>query len=134
MTPAERLNEVLRVTRTNVKSLSERLGYARPQGLYDIVAGRTKSLSADLCRKIITAFPEFNHVWLLTGEGEMLVQDKHEKENPTNDNCVLSGEAMKIFLNMSNTISRQEENISKLTDIVNRLTCEQAAPQKENVG
>lgn len=134
MTPAERLNEVLRVTRTNVKSLSERLGYARPQGLYDIVAGRTKSLSADLCRKIITAFPEFNHVWLLTGEGEMLVQDKHQKENLTNDNCVLSGDAMKIFLNMSNTISRQEENISKLTDMVNRLTCEQVAPKKGKVG
>ena len=72
MTPAERIEEVLRYTRTNVKTLSERLGYARPQGLYDVAAGRTKTISQDLARKIITAWPEISQAWLLTGDGEML--------------------------------------------------------------
>ena len=117
MTAAERLNEVLKYTRTNVKSLSERLGYARPQGLYDVAAGRTKSISPDLCRKIVTAFPEFNHVWLLTGEGEMLIKKKDEAP-PLQTGSV---DVMRIFLNMSDTIIRQEENISKLTELVNRL-------------
>ena len=133
MTPSERLNEVLRITGMNVKSLSERLGYNRPQGLYDVSAGRTKSLSPDLARKIITAFPEFNYIWLVTGEGEMLT------ERPCADTFTLTGDALKLFLNLSNTIvrqeeniSRQEENISKLADMVNRLTG--GIPKKDTAG
>ena len=116
MTPSERLNEVLRITGTNVKSLSERLGYNRPQGLYDVSAGRTKTISPDLARKIVMAFPEFNDTWLVTGEGEMMT------ERPRTDTFTLTGDALKLFLNLSNTIVRQEENISKLADMVNRLT------------
>lgn len=124
MTPSERLNEVLRITGTNVKSLSERLGYNRPQGLYDVSAGRTKSLSTDLARKIVTAFPEFNYTWLVTGEGEMMT------ERPRTDTFTLTGDALKLFLNLSNTIVRQEENILKLADMVNRLT---GTEQKKDV-
>jgi len=133
MTPAERLNEVLRYTKTNVKTLSERLGYARPQGLYDVAAGRTKSISYDLARKIITAYPEFRNEWLVIGEGKMLKDIPSESASPV-EQMTFSGEAMKIFINMSETISRQEENISKLTDMVNRLTGGQDAPQKELAG
>ena len=126
MTPSERLNEVLRITGTNVKSLSERLGYNRPQGLYDVSAGRTKTLSADLARKIVTAFPEFNYAWLVTGEGEMMT------DRPRTDTFTFTGDALKLFLNLSNTIVRQEENISKLADMVNRLPG--SAPKKEVAG
>ena len=133
MTPAERFNEVLRVTGTNVKSLSELLGYNRPQGLYDVAAGRTKSLSADLCRKIVTAFPEFNYTWLVTGEGEMLQQTQKAKEEFVKDGYMLSGDVMRLFLNMSDTIKRQEDNISKMTDMVIRLTGG-SIPKKEIVG
>lgn len=122
MTPAERLNEILRITKNNVKSLSERLGYTRPQGLYDVAAGRTKNLSQDLCRRIITAFPEFNQTWLLTGDGEMLKETQDTKGQFPPEGFVISGEAMKLYLNMSETINRQEQNISKLTDMVDRLT------------
>lgn len=128
MTPAERLNEVLRITGTNVKSLSERLGYNRPQGLYDVAAGRTKKISLDLCRKIITAFPVFNQAWLLTGEG-----DPVNAEPPKEESLTLSGDTLRVFLNMSNTISRQEENISRLTSIIDRITGGSAIPQKEGI-
>ena len=50
------------------------------------------------------------------------------------DNTIPLGDAMKIFLNMSSTISRQEENISKLADMVNRLTGGQDVPKKEIAG
>lgn len=133
MTPAERFNEVLKVTGTNVKSLSELLGYSRPQGLYDVAAGRTKSLSADLCRKIVTAFPEFNYTWLVTGEGYMLQQSQKAKEEFVKDGYILPGDVMRLFLNMSDTIKRQEDNISKMTDMVIRLTGG-GIPKKEIAG
>ena len=115
MTHVERFNEVLRITGTNVKSLSERLGYARPQGLYDVAAGRTKSLSADLCRKIVTAFPEFNYLWLLTGEGEMLHKEIPEYKESAPE-VFPSADAMKLYLEMMETIRIQAETIKKLTE------------------
>ena len=123
MTPAERLNEVLRITKTNVKSLSERLGYARPQGLYDVAAGRTKNLSQDLCRRIVTAFPEFNRTWLLTGDGEMLTTFPSEHTTfPPEETQLPLGDVAKISLNLSETIKEQQSTIAALTEIVNRLT------------
>lgn len=115
MTHVERFNEVLRITGTNVKSLSERLGYARPQGLYDVATGRTKSLSADLCRKIVTAFPEFNYLWLLTGEGEMLRKNITEYKESAPE-VFPSLDAMKLYLQMMETIRIQAETIKKLTE------------------
>ena len=133
MTPAERLNEVLRITKTNVKSLSERLGYARPQGLYDVAAGRTKNLSQDLCRRIVTAFPEFNRTWLLTGDGEMLTTFPSEHTTfpsehttfPPEGTPLPLGDVAKISLNLSETIKEQQSTIAALTEIVNRLTTKQ---------
>lgn len=90
------------------------------------VSNISQSISPDVSKKISLTFPELNMGWVLTGEGEML-NSEAPKESIT-----LSGDAMKIFLNMSNTILRQEENISKLTDMVNRLTG--GIPKKDAAG
>lgn len=131
MTPVERFNEVLRYTKTNVKTLSERLGYARPQGLYDVAAGRTKNISQDLARKIVTAFPEISQAWLLSGEGEML------KEPPGEENVAgvtIPQELVRMFTNMTESARIQEENIAKLAEMVNRLTGGEMSAKKDNAG
>ena len=73
-TPAERLNEVLQAVSLNIKALSEALGYERPQSLYDVAKGRTKSISNDLANRIIKTYPNFSKSWLLTGEGPKYAQ------------------------------------------------------------
>ncbi len=94
------------------------------------VSNISQSISPVVAKKISLKFPELNMGWVLTGEGEMLSQ-AGEQRGKNDEGIVLTGEAMKIFLNMSSTISRQEENISKLTDMVNRLTGGgKSAPQK----
>lgn len=125
-TPAGRLNEVLRYTETNVKSLSERLGYNRPQGLYDIVAGRTKSLSDELCRRIVTAFPVFDFVWLKTGEGEML------KAAPQQETA--KNETEKITAELNAVIRSQQITIERLTEMLYGRQKETTTPKKEAVG
>ncbi len=122
MTPAERIDEVLRYTKTNVKTLSERLGYARPQGLYDVAAGRTKNISPDLARKIITAFPEIRQAWLLSGEGDMLRMMPDPTLAKAEEPLVLTGDAKLLVMRMSATINQQEANIAKLAEMVDRLT------------
>lgn len=118
MTPAERIDEVLRYTKMNVKTLSERLGYARPQGLYDVAAGRTKNISPDLARKIITAFPEIRQAWLLSGEGDMLRMMPDPKLMKTVDQesvAITSAEVRELI----------SQN-GKLIDIIRELTKKQS--------
>lgn len=72
MNGAEIINKLLIHYQLNPKSFSEAIGLERPQAIYDIQSGKTKSISSKMADKIISAFPEINRSWLLAGEGEML--------------------------------------------------------------
>lgn len=133
MNPAERIDAVLKHTRMNVKSLSERLGYARPQGLYDVASGRTKTISQDLARKISTAFPEISQAWLLSGEGEMLWAPA-PRVTKDDEPLVLTGAAKQLVVNMSATLSQQEANIARLAAMVDRLTGGKEELKKDSAG
>lgn len=96
------------------------------------VSNISQSISPAVTKKISLTFPELNIGWVLTGDGDMLATDK---PGATVDTVTLTGDAMKIFLNMSSTIDRQEKNISKLTEIVSSLLEGSAdIPKKENAG
>lgn len=78
----EIINEVLNHLGINAKALSEKLGYDRPQIIYDLKNGKTKVVSVALANKISSVFPQFEKSWLLTGEGEMLKADKNIVQSP----------------------------------------------------
>lgn len=44
----------------------------------NVETGKTKKVSGDLASKIVARYPEFSLDWLLTGEGDMLVQSASE--------------------------------------------------------
>lgn len=92
------------------------------------VSNISQSISPEVTKKISLTFPELDMGWVLTGEGEML----SVKTSTPDDSITLSGDTLRVFLNMSNTISRQEENISRLTSIIDRITGG-AVPQKEEI-
>lgn len=123
----ERIESIIKYgNHKNAKALSTALGMRSAQVFYDIQSGKVKSISSQLANKIVLVYPEISMNWLLTGQGEMLSNSEH-KTIP-----VFSDSAMQVFLNMSNTILRQEENISKLADMVNRLTG--GIPKKDAAG
>lgn len=68
----EVIEKLLVYTGLNGKQFSEKLGMPSAQIIYDIVSGKTRRISEKLAIKILSAYPEINRVWLLTGEGEML--------------------------------------------------------------
>ena len=68
------LNKLLEYSKLNGKSFSEKIGLIRPQAIYDIQSGKTQNISVSMANKIISAFPEINKSWLLTGDGEMLIK------------------------------------------------------------
>ena len=46
------------------------------QAVYDLLSGKTKSISSAMENKILSCFQDINRVWLLTGEGDMFRADK----------------------------------------------------------
>lgn len=59
-------------------------GIPRPT-LSQFLNGRNKRLSDDLTAKIHSAFPELNILWLLFGEGDMLIDENIEISEGKND-------------------------------------------------
>lgn len=53
------------------KEFAERIGFDKTN-LSSAFGGSEKYLTDNLFNKIADAFPQFDRVWLLTGEGEML--------------------------------------------------------------
>lgn len=74
------IDKLLSYSGLNAKSFSEKIGLERPQAIYDLLHGKTKSISASMKNKIISVFPEIDPAWLLTGEGEMLRSDGEHRD------------------------------------------------------
>lgn len=85
MKPNEILDKVLIYSNLNPKSFSEKIELDRPQAIYDILKGKTKSISPSMANKIISVFPEIKKSWLLTGEGDMLSIEQNKKSDTDMD-------------------------------------------------
>lgn len=79
----EIINEVLEYTKTNSKQLAESLGFERPQAIYDILNPLKKvGISKNMADKICNAYPFINKIYLLTGEGNLILnEDSKNTEN-----------------------------------------------------
>ena len=84
MTTQEKIEKLLIHLGINAKVFSEKLGYYRPQIIYDIQKGKTKRISEELANKIVSVFPEISRSWLLADEGDMLKGGI--KQTPQDDN------------------------------------------------
>ena len=68
------MNKVLEYTKTNPKQFSESLGFERPQVIYDILNPAKKvGISKNMADKICGIYPSINKVYLLTGEGSLIL-------------------------------------------------------------
>lgn len=67
-----RIDKLLEESKLNAPSFARAIGCSTPQAIYDLLSGKTKSLSPSMQHKILSYMPEVNLQWLLTGEGEML--------------------------------------------------------------
>lgn len=83
MNAKDRIETLANYFNLSIKAMAEMCGYDRPQAFYDVQKGKTKEISPSMANKIISAFPEINKVFLLTGEGEML--------NPKSNNITING-------------------------------------------
>ena len=88
------INNLLKYSDLNAKQFAEKIGLTRPQAVYDILKGKTKSISPSMANKILSVFPEVNRSWLVSGEGAML-----------KGNMSVGGENSGVMVNGNNTNS-----------------------------
>ena len=76
MALSERIDKIVEYSGLSIPQFSKRVGFKTPQTIRELIKGNTKSLSYQVQDKLKSAYPELNMIWLLTGEGEMLMSDK----------------------------------------------------------
>jgi hypothetical protein len=70
------INKILEEKALNAKTFSAIIGLKRPQAIYDIQTGKTRNISRKMCDSILKIYPDINKIWLLTGEGNMYINDE----------------------------------------------------------
>lgn len=81
---ADRLKKAVRYIKgsteyVNQSLIAEKIDFGRTN-LSAALNGEEKYLKEGLIEKVITAFPEINKDWLLTGNGEMLIEEEEDEE------------------------------------------------------
>ena len=76
---SERIAIILNYSGLKAPSFAKAIGCKTQQSVYDLMQGKTKSISSDMQNKILSYIPELSRDWLLYGEGEMLKASSEEE-------------------------------------------------------
>lgn len=116
-----------------------RMAGHKPQIMYDIKKGKTKSVSATLADNILTVFPQYSRIWLLTGEGEMLKEVPPDQTQAAivnnqvgNGNHFTNGSTVERFLDelaaqreltreAQQQLTKSQEQMDRLITIIEKL-------------
>lgn len=114
------LDELLRFLEMTPYEFSKKIGYDRPQVIYDIQSGKTKSISKTLIKRIIDVYPDFNTSWLLSGDGEILIDSSPMMVAPKFDIIKRIREIMKYYeLNISQFAEKTSIGQGNLSSMLN---------------
>lgn len=125
-TPADILNKIAEYYNISIAELSGESGYDRPQAFYDVINGKTQKISHKMAERIMTAFPEINKIWLLTGEGAMLKDNTAGRDIITRGTNITGDNTGTQTINIDNSgcqelSDSQKKNIKLLENEVERL-------------
>jgi phage repressor protein C with HTH and peptisase S24 domain len=81
MNAKEILETILKDEGITYNELSKKMGLKRAQALYDIRDGKIKHISHEAAEKIISAYPQYNKSWLLTGDGNVINNEPASEES-----------------------------------------------------
>lgn len=121
----KKIEEMLAYLNINAKAFSEKLGYERPQIIYDIQKGKTKRISEDLAIKITSVFPIIRKSWLLADEGEMIyapinqeINGDHNTQVAGNNNQINNPATLDKAID---EIAAQRKIVEKFQEQIDRL-------------
>lgn len=113
MTDSEKIKQLIAHYGDSTMAFGRRIGINTTQILYDIIKGKT-GISKDLTKKITEKLTDINTTWLLTGEGEMLLNSKpnHEQEEINND---------KLIMQLRAELEEKKKQVESDREYINKL-------------
>ncbi|MFV0565631.1 MAG: helix-turn-helix transcriptional regulator [Flavobacteriaceae bacterium] len=81
LTPPQRIEKMVEHLNISIDAFGKNVTGGRAQGIYDIIDGKTKSITGNMKDKILNKYPIFNSIWLLTGTGNMLKTETNKQKN-----------------------------------------------------
>jgi len=119
MTDSERIRELKKFTGLNFRKLAEEIGLNTVQTLYDIKNGK-HGISKEVAEKIQARYLNISIAWLLTGEGEMLVDNQVIQNNQNGDNMT-EKDYLEIIKTQAEQLSKSQQQIDRLLSIIENM-------------
>lgn len=121
MTDSERIIALKNFLAKSYRQIAADVGLATVQTLYDIKNGK-HGISKEVAEKIQATYLNISLVWLLTGEGSMLVEDNstHVEQNDGNTSIVGSHNVNSNNVNSSRTIDKAITEITEMRKLVQK--------------
>lgn len=83
---SERIKKVVDYSGLTIPKFANLVGFKTPQTVRELINGRTKTLSFEVSKRILSTYPEINKDWLTDGEGEMLKTQQSRSIRDINGN------------------------------------------------
>lgn len=85
---SKRIEKLIEYSGLSIPKFAVRVGFKTPQAVRELVKGNTKTLSYQAQDKILSAFPEVSPSWLLSGDGDMLLNAASPTKPPGNEDTI----------------------------------------------
>ncbi len=126
MTGKEIIETVLDYLGLTPTEFSRRLGFERPDAIFNIQSGKTKTISKRMASTIKDAYPAFRESWLLTGEGNMLESEMPEhvfiNKSPQTITGANAKEAMSVIHRLIKQLEDKDAIIREQAEAIGRLS------------
>lgn len=121
----DRIKAILDYYHLSVNEFVAKTRVKTGQAVYDLLSGKTKSISQSMEDKILSCFQDVNRAWLLTGEGEMIKPSVQQMLNGDN-NTQIAGNNNHVNLPSTldkaiNEIAEQRKLVAKAQEQIDRL-------------
>lgn len=118
----ERIKAFIKYKRTTEREFASSIGVSS-----GYVSAINKSIQPDKIDKIMKQYPELNVSWLITGEGDMILQNEERNKNIShlnNEKNMVDESYRNLMKVQMDTLRLQNEMIVLLNDTIKQLTAE----------
>lgn len=113
---SEKIVEILQYFNLKKSEFSTKTGMSTQQ-IFDLIRGQIANLSRENMEKIISAFPEISPFWLITGEGDMIVNNTGIIQHHNGTATATQSANIDKLIELS---SSQQRTIEKLVNLINK--------------
>lgn len=111
----EKIEAILEKFQLNLAEFSRNID-VKLDTIYSIFYEKTKGFSVEILKKIIKVYPEISPFWLITGEGDMIVNNTGIIQHHNGTATATQSANLDKLIELS---SSQQRTIEKLVNLIN---------------